>query len=145
MQEELKKELASKPLANNAAIPHMLHSCFVAFMGGILQLEAPARNSETSALVASFEEELLLAAPEQSVQLIVKAMNLVRDRMEVLKVLPQPVSKLFFCLFPCAWEVLLCHGLCRTPTLQPRLCAHFSHSVLNSATCLSPGRSVPGA
>lgn len=116
-QEELKEELASKPLASNTAVPHMLHACFVAFMGGILQLEAPARNSETSALVALFEEELAQAPPEQSVQLIVKAMNLVRDRMEVLKVCPQLFSRLASL---CICDSMLCQGLCSMPTLQPR-------------------------
>lgn len=55
-------------------------------MNTILELEAPARNSETNDMVTMFEREVAQSQPHATVGLIVKAMKLVRDRIDVIKV-----------------------------------------------------------
>lgn len=69
-----------------AVLARKLHSCFVAFMHVIKSLEAPARNGETDKLIADFSAELEGAQAEHVASLIVAAMRIVRERMDVLKV-----------------------------------------------------------
>ena len=55
-------------------------------MGAILRLEAPARNAETRNIIAQFQADFDSTSGKAPVELIVKAMKIVRERLDLLKV-----------------------------------------------------------
>ena len=64
----------------------MLHQCFVAFMDAVLRLEAPARNDDTRQIMAEFDKQTKESGSSPSAKLFVRAMQIVRDRIDLLKV-----------------------------------------------------------